>query len=96
MVLHACLECTVGMVPLQVNATVSGSSPVGFDWVMLLQGCCEVFSIRTLFMADSEIIDNKCEGHGPCLVQEQSRDMLGRDVSTFCKVVFELGVGKLA
>ena len=96
MVFHACFECSVIAIPVQIHATVSGATPIGFDGVMLFECIHQVFCILLSLMAGSKIIHNKGERNGSCLVEEQAWIMLGRVVAMLGKVLFELVVCQFA
>ena len=71
MVFHACFECSVVAVPFEVNSNASRASPVSFDWMVLLEGGNQMFCILFSLMTDPKVINNKGEGHRPCLVEEE-------------------------
>ena len=95
-VFHACFECSVVAVPVQVDATVSGACPISLDGAMLLECIDQMVSIRLSLAAGPKIVHNKGERNGSCLVEEQAWSVFGWEVAMLCKIVFELIVCQFA
>ena len=71
-VFHACFECSVVAVPLEVNANTLRASPVSFDGMMVLEGSNQVFCILLALAADSKVVHHWGERDGPCLLWKNS------------------------
>ena len=95
-VFHACFECSVIAVSLEIDSCMSGACPISLDGAMLFECICQVLSILLSLTAGSEVVDNKGKRNGSCFVEEKSWSMLGRAVAMLGKVLFELVVGKFA
>ena len=93
-VLHACFECSVVMIPIQINTTMVGFTPISLDGATLLECIHQVVCILLSLVADPKIVHNKCERDWSCLVEEQAWSVLGGEATMLCKVVFELIVCK--
>ena len=69
---HGKSACSLGVVPLYVNACKLDAHPVGGDRVVLLEGTQEVFSMSVLGELDAEVIYNEDKSDGPPFMMPQA------------------------
>ena len=83
-----------GVVPVKVNSDVSVAFPVRFHGVVVTDGFFKVKSISFVDILYAKVIDDKGEGDGSGLVNEESGGVFGWEVSCFSKDFFKFFVGE--
>ena len=58
---HVKADCTILIIPCDVDACILCSSPICGDLVVFSQGCQEVVGVLAAGVLDSKIVDDECK-----------------------------------